>query len=275
MTTFDEDCWELFSETQENRSPCANRKKYTTSKCGHLEIVDNICISCGCEIQVLDFKPEWSFYGVFDNKFSRDPSRCSMIKKKESNLDSLFSKYKLDVKFNDKVKNTTLDRYNMVTQNSTHRGIKKKSIVAVCLFYVLKEEGDIRTSEEIRKLFKYDIDKKDMSRGRQKYCEVMKEMRSGEITKPSALISGATKEIGLDPKHNIRIQKLTKILENTSSQLTRSSPQSVAAAIIYLYLSLNRRLKERYCNKNFFIRVGVSEVTVKKLIDSIDKVLKS
>jgi transcription initiation factor TFIIIB Brf1 subunit/transcription initiation factor TFIIB len=271
MSIFDEDYWQLFStpgcETQIKRK----KQEKEGEECQHSEVEDSICMLCGCEIQELDFKPEWSFYGVFDNKFSKDPSRCSMNKKTNNNLDNIFAKYKLDGMFSEKIKRMVCERYNQVTKNNTHRKKKKESIAAACLLYVLKEEGEIRTSEDIRLLL--DIDKRDMSKGRQKYCEAIEKTRVSKVIKPSELISKTTKKIELDKRHNRKIIDLTKLLENTNSQLIRSGPPSVAAAVVYFYLSSNRRLKERYCNKDFFEKVKVSEVTVTKLIKSINEVV--
>lgn len=263
MTSFDEEYREICGDDFSEEPP----EKEQTNLCSHSEIDERICMLCGCEVEVLDFRPEWTFYGVFDNKLTKDPARCYMVAKSKSNLDKIFSDYKLGSFFTDKIKLQTLERYKEIAGDGTYRGITKRSIVAACLLYVLRENGDHRTSEEIRTLLV--LDKKDMSKGRKKYCEVFSNSRGQDNTKPTVLIRRTMKKVGLGSEHYEKIKQLTLVLEDTSHSLTRSTPQAVVSAIIYFYLNLVDSLRGKFCNKSYFKKVGISEITIIKLMKEI------
>jgi hypothetical protein len=73
---------------------------------------------------------------------------------------------------------------------------------------------------------------------------------------------------GIDKKHYKNIIKISRSIENSSRLLKRSSPQSVASAIIYFYLCLNPEYKaELGLTKNKFAELALlSDITVSKLV---------
>ena len=87
--------------------------------------------------------------------------------------------------------------------------------------------------------------------------------RSDCIT-PEKLLPWMMKLVGFGSSHYQRIVKLNRHLENSSKLLERSTSQSVAAAIIYLYLCLNPDyMKQLGITKTSFAKkVQLSSLTV-------------
>lgn len=235
--------------------------------CSHTETENGICLTCSCEIKILDFEPEWRFYGSSDNKLSKDPSRCQMMGRAKSNIDKIFVDHGLGKLFSEKIKLMTNIRYKKIAGDGTYRGVTKKSIVAACLLHVLSDNGDFRTSEEIRKLL--GLTKKKMHEGINRYYEVFPKQRGRKKTAPSGLVGRTMKNVKLPMEHYQVLFELTKELENTDHDLTRSTPQAVVSSIIYCYITMVPELQSFSNKTEFSNKVGISEITIGKLVKII------
>lgn len=231
-----------------------------------------VCKSCGCEIEKLDFQQEWRYYGSTDSKSSKDLSRCHRTKEDtKGSIDKVFQDAKL-IHIPLAIRKATEDRYKTIVGCGTVRGAGRKSIVAACLMYVLRDEGDIRSCDDIRHLF--GLTRQEMSSGLSKYHAVFKEDRTKSI-RPIDLIRRILHLTKIDISHYKPILKIANLLDKVDPILNRSSPQSVASAIVYLYLCLSPDLKEELgLTKNKFAKdVSLSDITITKLVKRITVIL--
>lgn len=252
-------------------------KAHTKDVCLHSETVDNdgvnVCKSCGLQFDMLDFQPEWRYYGATDNKTAKDPSRCHKPKQiLKGGISKVFEDAKL-THLSDSIRKKTEQRYRKIVGETTVRGKGRKAIVAACLLYTFRDEGTIRTSDEVRSLF--GLSKQDMSAGISRYCTTFRD--TGPCVTPAALIKRIMDITQINHSHHKRISRIAVCLQGVDEILNRSSPQAVASAIVYLYLCLTPALKEqlKLSKKSFASGVNLSEITISKLVKRIAEILNN
>ena len=259
-------CGETFTDSSDVNSVISNCKHE------HVHKDDSgiaFCTQCGLELKTLDFHQEWRWYGSSDNRTSRDPSRCHHSRITPKGIQSVFHSHNIEISH--AMMDMVEARYKRVTEvegNKVLRGQGRKSIVAACLFHVYKEMFEFRTSRYIRELFK--IEQKNMSLGMTKYYNAFPDARTQHIS-PESLIPWVMKLTGVDRQHYRRIIAITRYIQATSELLERSNPQSVAAAIIFFYLCLNREYMSKLdITKALFAKKAhLSEITVTKIVHEI------
>lgn len=223
----------------------------------------HVCRDCNTEIEVLDFEPEWRYYGSADNRSVKNPERCHRSRASGRGISKVFEELRVDAP--EAIKAQVESRYNAVVGDDTVRGKGRKGIIAACLFYAYKEFGEYRTSDYVRELFK--LTKKQMSAGLGKYCRAFPEARTLH-TRPENLLRWILTLTGVNQEHYRKIVQISRYLEGSSRLLKRSSPQSVASAIVYFYLCLNPEYKSHLgLTKNRFAEKALlSDITVTKLV---------
>lgn len=249
---------------------------YEWGSCAHLNTYKSgnglhICSDCCLEIEILDFEPEWRFYGNSDNRSSKDPSRCQKGKPPGKNIDNVFIENK--IKISPAMKAQITLKYNKMVGDKGFRGTHRKSRVAACHFHVCREFYQNRTSEYITDL--YGLDQKDMSSGLNAYYESFPEDRN-KYMKPEDLLRWIMGLTGVEQSHYRKIVYIARYLEGTSRILQRSSPRSVASSIIYFYLCLNPKYKARLglTKSEFSKKAMLSDITVSKIVKEIIRVCK-
>lgn len=281
----DEDMLEFFEGdsklVQQMQKKITNiTNKESKEECNHQKTFEAdgmiICEGCGCEVeQELDFAPEWRWYGASDNRITRDPSRCHRSKESsKGGINKVFSDCKLEQKVALSIRNKTEQKYKTVVGDETVRGKGRKSIVAACLLYTYRDEGDIRSSDEIRQMF--GLTKQDMSNGLTRYHAAFPDDRTQHI-KPSEIIKRILVSAKIDFIHYKKILQIAKCLEGTNAILNRSSPQSVASAMVYLYICINPTLKASLgITKSKFARdVKLSDITIAKLVKIMGEIINT
>lgn len=235
-------------------------------RCSHENKIERdnviVCQDCGIEERTYDFEPEWRYYGHSDNRCSSDPSRCHRSRPNK-NLDKLFGSLKINIP--EAVRAQTEKKYKIVVGEKTVRGKGRRSIIAACLFHVYREFGDFRTHDEIRDIF--CLTKKNLSSGLTEYKKKFPEDRS-VVIKPENLIRHLMARAGVHISHYRKVVHLARYLENSSRTLNRSSPQSVASAILYLYICITPNLRESIgmSKSEYATKVKLSDITVTKLV---------
>jgi len=230
----------------------------------------NICRSCGCETEILNFDPEWRYYS---DQRNGDPSRCHQSKKNDQkSIDKVFVDCKLE-HIPLSIRKATEERYRKLVGNQTVRGKGRKARVAACLMFTLRKNGEIRTAEEVRLMF--GLDKQAMSEGIHQYYSKFPEDLT-ETIRPADLVWRVMKKVGLENKHLPSVILIANTLESTDEILIRSNPQSVAAAIVFLYLCLFPRIKRKLglSRTQFAIKAEISDITITKLVKRAMIVLK-
>ena len=233
--------------------------------CEHKVVMDSgdfqVCTECGDTKEIFSYDPEWRYYGVQDNRSSKDPSRC----KYSSNTSSRTIKKALEIrKISDAMVESTIKKYETVVGKKTMRGEKRNGIIAICLWVSLREIGDFRTVTEVGALF--DLERKNLYKGLQTYSQAFPKDRTITVT-PHDLLTRTIKLAEIQDSYTEPLKKMCLQLENKSQMLGRSNPQSVAAAIVWLYLCLHPDVKaEHHLSKTLYAkRVSLSEITISKL----------
>lgn len=237
-------------------------------KCTHSNTFEDdnglhVCKDCGSEVEIMNFEPEWRYYGASDNRLSKDPSRCHKGTAQNRGIAKVFEEH--HIKVVDAIKAQVEVKYNKIVGKDTVRGKGRKAIIAACLFHVYQEFGEYRTSDYVRELFK--LPKKKMSGGLSKYYETFPKSRVNHIDSEK-LIRWIINLTGIDQSHYKNIVAISRHLKNSSILLKRSSPQSVSSAVIYFYLCLNPEYKAQLgLTKNKFAsKALLSDITVTKLV---------
>lgn len=222
-----------------------------------------VCRDCNSEIEVLDFEPEWRYYGSADNRSAKNPERCHRSRSSGRGIRKVFEEHQIDAP--DAIVAQVESKYEKVVGEDTVRGKGRKAIIAACLFHAYTEFGEYRTTDYVRNLFK--LTKKQMSGGLTRYYRAFPEARTLH-TRPENLLRWILTLTGVNQDHYRKIVQISRYLENSSRLLKRSSPQSVASAIVYFYLCLNPEYKSQLgLTKNRFAeRALLSDITVTKLV---------
>ena len=244
---------------------CPHENTYKSSNGLH------ICSDCCMEMEILDYEPEWRFYGISDNRSYKDPSRCQKGKPLGKSIEKVFTDNK--IKISPAMKAQITAKYNAVVGKKGVRGKGRTARVAACHFHVCQEFFQNRTSEFITDL--YGLDQKDMSVGLNAYYEKFEDDRNKHM-RSEDLLRWLMDLTGIEQSHYRRIVYIARYLEGTSKLLKRSSPQSVASAIIYFYLCLNPEYKKKLelTKTKFSKRAMLSDITVNKLVKEIVRVCK-
>jgi transcription initiation factor TFIIIB Brf1 subunit/transcription initiation factor TFIIB len=224
----------------------------------------HICRDCNLEIDIPSFEAEWRYYNSSDCTQSKDPSRCHRNRNQDCNIIKDFEKKQIHVP--ESVRKQVEVKYQKIVGNQTVRGKCRQAIIAACLFYAYQDFGEYRTTDYIRN--KFDLSKKNMSTGLTRYYEVFEEDRNRNIRSEDLLVWILTLT-GVEKKYYKEIVQISRYLENSSQLLKRSSPQSIAAAVIYFYLCLNPEYKARLgLTKNRFAEKALlSDITITKLVN--------
>lgn len=245
-----------------------------TFECTHEHMIEDggmrVCMHCGIEDKILDYSPEWRHFDATNP----NPSRCSCARPQVSTIDKQLDCLKT-ITLTTEIKRAVENKYHRVTSGKTMRGTARRGIIAACVMFALREIGNIHTADQIREMF--DLDKKSLSAGMSRYFESFPEDRIKHIH-PQDLIYGVCTKIQIPHSHLPEIMKLMKMLEKCSRTMMHSNPQSVTAAIVYLYLCMNLELKESLgiTRTKFATKVNLSDITVSKLAkeakDHVEKI---
>lgn len=227
-----------------------------------------ICSKCRMEFEDITFEQEWKYYPdtSFDGK---DPSRCHKTRQKDKTLADIF----LDIRWEQTIaiRANVERKYNAIVKGATIRGKRRKAIVAVCMFYVMYDFDECRPSDFFRD--KFGLTKKDMSDGFTEYHETFPDSRTVNI-KPMNLLRWIMSLVEIPhDQHYDAIKTIAEFTADATTLLKRSSPQSVASAVVYFYVCLNPHLKlQLKLSKNKFAdKVKLSDITVSKLVKEMEE----
>jgi len=251
-------------------------KEINSILCPHKNIYEDdnglhICKDCNVEFDIPSFEAEWRYYNNSDSSHTKDPSRCHRNKSQDCNISKDFEKKNIQIP--ESIRKQVEVKYQKIVGDQTVRGKCRQAIIAACLFYTYPDFGEYRTSDYIRS--KFDLSKKNMSTGLTRYYEVFIEDRNRNIKSEDLLLWLLTLT-GVEKKYYKNIVQISRYLENSSQLLKRSSPQSVAAAVIYFYLCLNPDYKSKLgLTKNKFAEKALlSDITITKLVNEACNISK-
>ena len=245
-----------------------------TEFCEHQNIIKQnekeICSDCGIEVyQQLSLEPEWRYYGENDSRHFTDPNRCQIRKIEDKGI------YK-DVEsmnFESDIIEEANKLYNMITSETIRRGNFRKSVIFACIFNAYKYKGKPVSSDELQEHFK--LSKKDISTGLKFYNLKGKEIKEIKEKKtihvsPIIFIPRIMKKFNSNQEHINKVIDLYKMIQNKSSLINRSNPQSVISGLVFYYCRLIG--KNITCSK-FSSIVNLSDITISRISKNISDIL--
>lgn len=235
-----------------------------SKKCKHENNIKNesglnMCADCGKEIDTFDTLG-WNNHG------ESGKTKRKNTKNPQKNISNIFP-----VEILPAIIERVVAKLNFVitmNENKLSRGKGRKGVIGACLFYVYQDVGEYRTLAHIKDLL--GLTQKDMSNGLTQYYIAYPEDRTRYISSEK-LIPWIMKLNGIEQFHYPKIMAISGYMSSTSELIERSNPQSVAASIIYLYLCLYPKYKEKYgLTKTIFAnKSSLSDITISKLVTNM------
>ena len=266
----------LKEKEQEKKTTKKNKKKtddvFSNKDCKHLETINEngveVCIECSAILyDKLAHKAEWRYYGDNDNQHSYDPSRCQYVKRPDKGIKADLVK----LGFTNQIIDLADELYTRVTDGEIKRSDLRKGIMFACVFQAYKNIGQPKIPEDLQTIFK--ISRRKLSKGLT-YFKTRIPKSEDIVTQyitAEHFIPSLAQVFDLKDEHIKNILTLYKTLESKSSSICTSTPQSVAAGILYYYLYKKINFPITACK--FGKEVKLSEITISKISNDIDDIL--
>lgn len=230
------------------------------------------CLDCGLELgsteSYPECEPEWRNFSDNSNDNSRVFIRRLGDRSIITDLETLGFEKEVCIDSN--------DLYIKATKNDILRGNSRRGVMFACVFFAYKLHNKAKTPEELNKSFK--ITKKIISKGmkfynlRREAMSTTEHIQKTSYIEPLDFIPSILNKLELDniKLHSDNINKIYKLIENRSSLINRSNPQSVASGLVFYYCQLNNI--DLNCYK-FSRKIGLSDITVGKIYRNIHSIL--
>jgi len=249
-----------------------NDEKQTA--CGHeqtfMEGQTEICEECGLMIhnEEMNFEKEWRYYGMTDTRHTSDPNRCYARRVTDRVIDRDVEK----MGFSQKIILLANQIYEQVTQGKIYRGNSRKGIIFACIFHAYKMLGHPQSCEHLIEVFQ--MNRKIGLKGL-KYVN-LNAPKKASFRDYHIQMDDLIREI-MDKFHATDYQKNEAIdlynqVQKQSSLFNRSRPQSVACGIVRYYIT---KKNKDITMDEFQSRVHLSEVTIQRLVQEIDRIVQS
>jgi transcription initiation factor TFIIIB Brf1 subunit/transcription initiation factor TFIIB len=301
----------LENNKKKDENPCIIKDKCYNCLEDNSLISDSemiVCIKCGYENEsIIDYNPEWRYYGTDDNKRSSDPNRCCMtgnsmipdtslstivlgkgfevyrklnswngLSYKQRSLIGILNKIASKANIDNvpqSIIDSTMNMYKIISQDYIKRGASRESLIAACFFNALRDQGMIRSTDEIAKLF--DIQSKKLSKGCNEFTELMfsKNKEYVKNMKPiesKDLIERFLKILDIEEIY-IKVAIRAAVLIDKLGICQENNPKSIAVGVLYL-LSQNYNLE--FTKKEIAEQCKTSEVTVSNTYGQMQKFKK-
>lgn len=247
-----------------------NEKK--NLKCAHDNIItenlNKICAECGMILtKDFSYEKEWRYYGNLDTKHCSDPNRCSFRKVEEKTIQKEIEKCSISAKIIEKAN----EIYESVTNNRIYRGNTRKGIIFACVYYAYHLTENPQSCDQLIQIF--DINQKTALKGL-KFVKLNLPMGSNIInivTDTKQLIREIMSQFNATTCQTEEVLKMYALIENKSSLLNRSRPQSVASGLVRFYI-LKRN--PNFSNDYFKQKIKLSELTLSRIVKEIEKIYK-
>jgi len=258
---------ELYDDVFDRQQDITNQAAHVG--CEHTSRIEedglNICIDCGEELERrITHDKEWRYYGLTR---SSDPNRAHARKLEDKNI----HKDVMGMDFSQQVVTKADEFYSTVTNGKIYRGGSRKSIVFACVYHAYKSMGNPKTPESLIPVF--GISRKDGLKGLKMVNINIPHDSDIHNTQLSLenIIKDMMSRFTDDPAHTNEVILLYKRTDNRSSKLNRARPQSVAAALIYLWITK----KNININIDDFARLSnLSQLTIHKNMKELNRILQ-
>ena len=231
--------------------------------------VNQVCMDCGVILNKnYTFEKEWRYYGYTDTKHSNDPNRCNIRKIDEKSIRKDIDKYGISPK----IINVANDIYEKVTNNKIFRGNTRKGIIFACVYHAYSLQSNPQSCAHLIKIF--EINQKIALKGL-KFVNLNSPLDSTIHTKEAIdtkhLIQEILKEFNATEIQIKEAYLLYDQIENRSSLLNRSRPQSVASGLVQYYI---QKKNPEFSMEYFRKKVKLSELTLTRITKEIETILK-
>lgn len=254
------DFFELFDEIEtQNGINVVNGQDSCAHTSRIIEKGIDICTDCGEMFEGLS-------NNLLNFKLVSDQGR---LQSRKSDDKTIFKDVE-NMGFSDKIVTCANRIYLSVTSGRIRRGTSRKSIVFACVFYSFKLFNITQNYDKLIKIFR--INKKAGSKGIRYvnlYSTKTPEIKTTYIT-PVNLIESIMNELGSSELQKKEVLDMYKKIQNRSSQLNRSRPQSIASSLVYYWISKN---KINIGIKDFVKKMSISEITINKIMKEIVRIL--
>tara|TARA_B110000971_G_scaffold221865_1_gene271124 strand:- start:2643 stop:3599 length:957 start_codon:yes stop_codon:yes gene_type:complete len=287
-----------------NKNNCAFCNNYNIIQ----EAGNRICKDCGrIDGIVLDAQQEWRYYGVSDNKYSSDPTRCA------HSSNSLFDevqfggimkgygneKYRRLLKWNSiqyKVKSLmgickriqdackegeipycVTDKanfmYKMVSENVIKRGISRSALIAACVYYACKDKNIPRKRREISDLFDLSISR--MTVGCNVFKQIMFSKNANFVNNltPSTVVEFIKRNcilLSIDNKYRDICLYIADIVDKLGLVMD-NIPSSISVGCVYL---MCQNFDLDINKKVIAAKCNISQVTISKTFKVLNEYKK-
>jgi transcription initiation factor TFIIIB Brf1 subunit/transcription initiation factor TFIIB len=265
-----------------------------------------ICSHCGAENNnIIDYQAEWRFYGCDDNKRSSDPNRCGIpmnpllkesslstvllgkgfevyrklnswngLTYKERSLISILNKIAQKANIDNvpqSIIDATIQMYKMISENYIKRGDSREGLIAACFSNALRDQGLIRSTEEIAKLFEIKTTK--LSKACNEFTELMYSKNKDYVRniKPidsKEMVERFGKLMNYDDSYIELSCKVIGMVEKLGI-CQENNPKSIAVGCLYL---ISQYYELGYTKKYISESCKTSEVTVSNTYNQMLKV---
>lgn len=236
-------------------------------RCVHMnwsmESFNKICEDCGMVISREDDVEE-DLHPVA--KYNTDPKRCHARRSEEKGIFRDVEK----LGFSDKIVSIANMMYEQVTRGRIFRGNSRKGIIFACIFHAYKINENPQSCEQLIEIF--GIERKIGLKGL-KFVN-LNSPKDSKFREYQISTEDIIREI-MDKFNGNEMQKQEAIdiyhrIQNRSSLLNRSRPQSVAAGVVRCYILQ----KNKDISMDFFkSRVHLSELTILRIVAEIENIL--
>lgn len=229
---------------------------------------DVTCTECGMVVdKVQTYEKEWRHYG---SEIKSNPARC--MARKTQGVIILKDLENFGIPRN--IITIANEIYVQVTKGHIKRGkSSRKAIIAACLFHAYKKIGQPKSCDTLREMLKdIGLDKSDFIFGLKQVAlntEKSEDIHSTYIT-PKDIISEIMNLLNSNELQKQEVISLYESIMKKSTLFKESRPQSVAAGIVFHYISTSGI----YMNiKEFSTKVKISELTINKIRNEIKRVI--
>ncbi len=222
-----------------------------------------ICRMCGSEVKE-EVEGRWT--GIEGGKGVNDPTRCHARKVDEK---SIFKDVE-GLGICSSIIHVANEIYLQATRNSIYRGESRRGIIFSCLFHAFKLCGSPQTVESLQVI--YPLDRRVMLKGMKHvslHAPKDSAFRTTYIT-PVEIIDEVMTKLNATKDHKAEVVSIYEKVKNRSSVVNRSKPQSVAAGLVYYYIT---KQNKRIAMKDFTKVVALSEMTITKLVKEIERII--
>lgn len=255
-----------------NDNSGSNESILVDKSCIHRNIIvegcNRVCEECGIILtKDFSYEKEWRYYGIADTKHNNDPNRCNFRKIIDKTIDKDLEKFGI----NAKVVTSSNEIYDLVTKKKIFRGNTRKGIIFACVYHAYIANNIPISCEQLITIL--EINQKIALKGL-KFVNLNlplnSDIRKNEID-IKHLISEIMKQFNANNVQIKEIIDLYSVIENKSSLLNRSRPQSVASGIVRYYIFKNN---PDFSLEYFKQKVKLSDLTLSRIVKEIETIIQ-